>query len=125
MRINLYLLCFLVFGYATAQQKTSNDTLAVSEPITIETLLNKKKSFNKNEILLNTYTVQLYSGNYEDARKNLEKFKELHPDHKAVIKFQTPNYKVWVANFPNKLEAEKLFFAAKPDFPSILMFRVK
>lgn len=125
MRFFLGFFLFTVVWVGHAQQKTLSDTLALREPVTIDLLMQKKRNFNQNENLLNRYTVQLYSGSYEEAQKNLEKFTGLFSDYKAIIKFQTPNYKVWITNFPNKLEAEKLFFAARPEFPSILMFRTK
>lgn len=125
MRFFLGFFLFTAVWMGNAQQKTLSDTLALREPVTIDLLMQKKRNFNQNENLLNRYTVQLYSGSYEEAQKNLEKFTGLFVDYKAIIKFQTPNYKVWITNFPNKLEAEKLFFAARPEFPSILMFRTK
>lgn len=121
--LSFFLLTMVWVG--NSQQKTLSDTVVLRKPVTIDLLMEKKRNFNQNENLLNRYTVQLYSGSYEEAQKILEKFAGLFPDHKAIIKFQTPNYKVWITNFPNKLEAEKLFFAARPEFPSILMFRTK
>lgn len=125
MKYLLYIFIFSSVWVCRSQQKNPSDTLGSTEPITIESLISKKRSFNQNQNLLNRYTVQLYSGSYEEAQKNLEKFTTLFADYKAVIKFQTPNYKVWINNFSNKIEAEKLFFAAKPEFPSILMFSNK
>ncbi|MDT8415652.1 MAG: hypothetical protein RQ735_09770 [Flavobacteriaceae bacterium] len=122
-----WLLVFTVFffGFQTTFGQEKTEVVPEKEPITIEKLVAKKIAFNQSENVLNRYTVQLYSGNYEEAQKQLEKFGTLFPDYKAVIKFQTPNYKVWIPNFRNKLEAETLFEAAKPEFPSILIFRIK
>jgi hypothetical protein len=124
--LNLLLIFAGVFlGFQTSFGQEKTEVIPEKEPITIEKLVAKKIAFNQSENVLNRYTVQLYSGNYEEAQKQLEKFNTLFPDYKAVIKFQTPNYKIWIPNFRNKLEAETLFDAAKPEFPSILIFRIK
>ncbi|MBU2525947.1 MAG: hypothetical protein KKC03_05035 [Bacteroidetes bacterium] len=125
-KLNLLLVfAVLFFGLQSTFGQEKTEVVPEKENITIEKLVAKKIAFNQSENVLNRYTVQLYSGNYEEAQKQLEKFGNLFPDYKAVIKFQTPNYKVWIPNFRNKLEAETLFEAAKPEFPNILIFRIK
>lgn len=116
---------FLFCSFFVCAQETPQVEQAVPKEITIEKLISERISFNKSENIPSRYTVQLYSGNLKGAQEVLTQFTEKFPDSKAVIRFQTPNYKVWIPNLRNKLDAEKLFAAAKPDFPNILMFRNK
>lgn len=106
-------------------QETPQVEQTVPREITVEKLMSERVSFNKSENIPGRYTVQLYSGNLKGAQEVLTQFTEKFPASKAVVRFQTPNYKVWAPNLRNKLDAEKLFASAKPDFPNILMFRNK
>ncbi|PKP41096.1 MAG: hypothetical protein CVT96_07185 [Bacteroidetes bacterium HGW-Bacteroidetes-13] len=106
-------------------QETTQTEQTISKAITLDKLMSERISFNKSENIPGRYTVQLYSGNLKSAQEVLTQFTEKFPTNAAVIRFQTPNYKVWIPNLRNKLDAEKLFASAKPDFPNILMFRNK
>jgi hypothetical protein len=114
------------FGvFFTHAQETTLTEQVVPKEITLDKLMSERIAFNKSENIPGRYTVQLYSGNLKSAQEVLTQFAEKFPANTAVIRFQTPNYKVWIPNLRNKLDAEKLFASAKPDFPNILMFRNK
>ncbi|MDQ7916982.1 SPOR domain-containing protein [Mesonia sp. MT50] len=70
------------------------------------------------------YKIQLFSGStLDEANKTRRKFKEKHPNQPASIEYQTPNYKVWVGDFRDRLEAERLFITIKEDFKSSFVFK--
>jgi len=111
--------------FFTYAQDTTLTEKAATKEITLDKLMSERVTFNKTENIPGRYTVQLYSGNLKIAQEVLTQFTEKFSEISAVIRFQTPNYKVWIPNLRNKLDAEKLFDSAKPDFPNILMFRNK
>lgn len=123
-KVLIFTVFFLSVFCLQAQETTLSEPL-VSKEITLEKLLSERISFNKSENIPGRYTVQLYSGNLKSAQEILTQFLEKFPTFPGVIRFQTPNYKVWIPNLRNKLDAEKIFEATKPDFPNILMFRNK
>lgn len=103
-----------------AQENKSNIT---ADPLIQEMLVLKSKMTESNE-LNERYKIQLFSGStLEEANKIRERFKQKHPKHPASIEYQTPNYKVWIGDFRDRLEAERLFIAIKEDFKSSFVFK--
>lgn len=112
--------CIFCGSHLSAQERKSKIT---ADPLIQEILVLKSKMTESNE-LNERYKIQLFSGaTLEEANKIRGKFKEKHPKHPASIEYQTPNYKVWVGDFRDRLEAERLFIAIKDDFKSSFVFK--
>ena len=52
-----------------------------------------------------------------------KKFETTYSEWRSDIVFETPNYKVWVGDFRNRLEAERAFVKLKKDFKSAIIFK--
>lgn len=89
----------------------------------IDTLLMLKKQMINNHKLKSFYTIQLFSGEKENAEKTKIDYDQKAYDYKAIIVYETPNYKVWIGQFRTKLHADKAFSELKKDYPSALIFR--
>ena len=74
-------------------------------------LQSKLKQFNTNN-----YTIQLYYGNYEEAKKVQKEFEETYEGKKCDIKLETPNYKVWIGEYSSRLEADKALLEIHEKF---------
>jgi len=113
-------ICTLSLTNLNAQESKSKIN---TDPLVQELLALKSKMTESNE-LNERYKIQLFSGStLEAANKIRQKFKIKHPDEPASIEYQTPNYKVWVGDFRDRLEAERLFIAIKEDFKSSFVFK--
>lgn len=100
-----------------------NKSKVTAPPLVQELLVLKSKMTESNE-LNERYKIQLFSGStLDEANKTRRKFKEKHPNQPASIEYQTPNYKVWVGDFRDRLEAERLFITIKEDFKSSFVFK--
>lgn len=112
--------CIFSGSHLSAQESKSQIT---ADPLVQELLVLKSKMTESNE-LNERYKIQLFSGaTLEEANKTRRKFREKHPNQPASIEYQTPNYKVWVGDFRDRLEAERLFIAIKEDFKSSFVFK--
>jgi hypothetical protein len=112
------LLCLILgFSFSSKAQNKEINTKA------LDTLLSLKKEMVNDHDIKSFYTIQLFSGNIknaEEAKKNYDSKAYLY---KATIKYETPNYKVWVGMFRTKLKADKVFEELKKDYPNALVFR--
>lgn len=84
----------------------------------IAELLTVKSEMTKNNAFGERYKIQIFYGSNGDANKVLQEFKEEHPDWLINITYQAPNYKVWVGDFRNRLEADRAFLKIKDSFGS-------
>ena len=92
----------------------------INKSAEIEHVLELRKKLDKSKPFIR---IQIYNGNRLGAINNMSLFKEKFPGEFAKIKYQTPNYKVWVGKFKNKLEADRRLVVVKNHFPNAFIFR--
>ncbi len=105
---------------AISQNKTADAHIEVSDAI--EKITQTKFHIDNN----NSYKIQLFYGNLNEAHKVLAKFKTTYGNTwSSKIKFETPNYKVWIGNYRNRLEADRALMRIQKKFPSAFIFKPK
>lgn len=114
----ILILCFLFNIEAFAQNKIKADPL-------IPELLTLNAKMTKNNELGDRYKIQLVSTTYKEANEIKSEFQRKYDKWPVIVKYEPPNYKVWVGNFNSKLEAERAFVKLKKDYKSALIFRPK
>lgn len=118
---NFYLLIlfFLISGNLFSQE----GTVVINQDKEIEDLLNIKKSM---ETSLDRYKIQIYSGlSRSSAEKARTEFLENYSDWPSSIEYETPNYKIWVGDFRNRLEADRALIRIKKTFMNAFIFQPK
>jgi hypothetical protein len=116
---NVVLICsFLTFNSIEAQSKLNS-----SELRTVSDLLNKKHSLESNNELKSTYKLQIFSGSLEKAKETQSEFESLELNIESRILYQTPNYKVWIGNYRNRIQADRAFEKVKSEYPNTLIIR--
>ncbi|WP_121666808.1 SPOR domain-containing protein [Mesonia aquimarina] len=120
---NLLLVFCIVFSLnAVAQDNTKN---IEQDPLIPELLVLQSKMTESNE-LGDRYKIQLFYGStLSEANKVKKEFENNYKNWPVSIEFETPNYKVWVGDFRNKLEAERAYIKLKEDFKSAFIFKPK
>ncbi|MDD3003349.1 SPOR domain-containing protein [Flavobacterium sp.] len=101
-----FTICFLgcLFSSKTFAQ---TEKLKLSQDPKFEQLLNEKRKINSTIAVNEGYKIQIYTGDSENAKRELNKFKTEFNYLDATIIFHTPYYKVWVGNFKSKIEAQR------------------
>jgi hypothetical protein len=89
----------------------------------IPELLAKKTDMVKDGVIGDRYRIQLFSGDNNEASKIIRQYRSLYPEWSSTIVFDTPNYKVWVGNFRNSLEADKALMEVRKTFPASFRFK--
>lgn len=116
----LTLFVFLSF-YAFAKAQTAQVT--ISQDAKIPQLLELKNELSNDNELGDHYKIQIYSGNSTQAGTILRRFRNKVGTWKSDIEYETPNYKVWVGSFRNRLEADRALIEIKKEFPNALIFK--
>ncbi|HSM64587.1 MAG TPA: SPOR domain-containing protein [Gillisia sp.] len=118
LKIKDYLfICVLLFGIqqiGVAQTGQVN----IQQDKNIPHLLEMKSDLTKNGKLGERYKIQLYYGDNNSASDVIKKFRSLYSEWPSQIIYETPNYKVWIGNFRNRLEADRALMKVKGEFPS-------
>ena len=89
----------------------------------IPLLLEQKKQMGEDGVLGDRYRIQLFSGDNGQASKVIKEYRSLFPEWSSTIVYETPNYKVWIGNFRNSLEADRALLEVKKSFPAAFIFR--
>ncbi|MEC3905826.1 SPOR domain-containing protein [Tamlana sp. 2201CG12-4] len=118
----LVTVCY-VFTTTYSYSQQGNVTINQDEKIT--TLLELKKTMNKNENDSERYKIQVYSGNRSGAHDAKKEFSNAFASWRPVIQYETPNFKIWAGNFRTRLEADRALKQIKSKFPSAFIFKPK
>lgn len=121
MRINLAL--FSLFSVLAFSSHAQNGQVEISQDTLIPHLLEIKTQMAKANRLGDRFMIQLYSGNSAGATEAIEKYRNEFEQWPSTIVFETPNYKVWIGNFRNSLEADRALLTIREEFPTSFRFK--
>lgn len=98
-------------------------TVTINQDKEIDALLEIKKDI---EISSNRFKIQIYSGASRGSAEAARlKFTESYSAWSSSIEYETPNYKIWVGNFRNRLEADRALIRIKKTFINAFIFEPK
>ena len=107
----------LILNFSTQAQ---NGKVEITQSVEIEKVIEIKKEINKNKSMLR---IQIFNGSREDANNTKEKFENIKVDSIIDMVYETPNYKIWIGNYKNQLEADRKLLEIKRYFPDAFIFR--
>ena len=114
-------IAFAVIGATASQAQEGQVTIHQDERIPV--LLEQKTEMVQDGVIGDRYRIQLFSGDNNEASKVIKEYRSLFPEWSSTIVFETPNYKVWVGNFRNSLEADRALLRIKKSFPAAFRFK--
>ena len=112
-KITVAVIITLLFTQLSFSQEA---TVTIEQDPQLETLLKERKRLLKKEEIRTHFTIQVFSGEIEGAQKVLKEYKQKFNDYKSQIHWQTPNYKVWVGHFRNRLDADRALLKISEEF---------
>ncbi|HSP11974.1 MAG TPA: SPOR domain-containing protein [Salegentibacter sp.] len=89
----------------------------LSQDKKIETLMDLKTEMTKDNEIGDRYKIQLFYGDNGKANEVIKEYRNKY-SYSSLIAYEAPNYKVWVGNFRNRLEADRALMEIKETFPS-------
>lgn len=102
-----------------AQEAITN----VQQDEKIPMLLELKTKLAKESKLNDRYKIQLFYGELKKANEVLKEYRSMPFGWSSSIEYETPNYKVWIGNFRNRLEADRALIEIKTAFPNAFIFK--
>ncbi len=112
---------FVVFSISKRRAQHQNREHSQNQKI--EQLLIEKRKINLSLAIENAYKIQIFNGSNELAKRQLIMFKQEFTTLDAILVFNSPNYKVWVGNFKNRLDAERNLIQIKKKFSNALLIK--
>tara|TARA_B100000427_G_scaffold213176_1_gene177783 strand:- start:27 stop:434 length:408 start_codon:yes stop_codon:yes gene_type:complete len=116
----LFILLFLFFNQSLLYSQKGNTE--INQSVEIQKVIEIKKELNKSALMLR---IQIYNGSRNEAKKIKEKFEKSKIDSIVDIVYETPNYKIWVGNYINQLEADRKLVEIKKYYSDAFIFRPK
>lgn len=120
---NIVFTCLLVVFYFSVNLCVAQDKLNATELNMVKKLIKEKHQLESNNELKSSYKLQIFSGSIDDAKDTKAKFETLEFDIDSKIIYQTPNYKVWVGNYRNRIQADRAYDKIKSEYPNTLIIR--
>jgi|TARA_B100000497_G_C7609202_1_gene365886 hypothetical protein len=110
---------FIISALFSAPILAQEGIVRVNKSAEIERILALKKELNLEKAFIK---IQIHSGNRQEAEAVLLSFETEFPDAFSEMKYETPNYKVWVGKFRSRLEADRELLKVKILFPNAFLF---
>ncbi len=117
------ILTFISVSLSAYYVNAQDQNVSLTQDPKFEQLLNEKIKTNTSLTVNDSYKIQIYTGNSENAKKTLNEFRQEFAAIDATIVFNTPNYKVWLGNFKTRIEAEKTLAEIKNRYKNILLIK--
>ncbi|MDY0090363.1 MAG: SPOR domain-containing protein [Flavobacteriaceae bacterium] len=114
--------CVFFFGIFT-QSNIHAQTVSLEQDLEFEQILNEKRKINSSITVIDRWKIQIFTGDSENSKKLFREFKRDFKTTDATIVFHTPNYKVWVGNFKNRIEAERSLLDIKEKYPGAFLIK--
>jgi SPOR domain len=118
----ILLFTFLFSTFYVNKIVAQEGVVSVNQDKDIDVLLDLKKEVNKSH---SNYKIQVYNGNRSGAEKTRSEFRNSFSDWPTSMKFETPNYKIWIGNFKTRLEADRALLIIKKKFKNAFIFKPK
>lgn len=109
----------LLFSIQVFSQNEGKLEIQSSEKI--KNIIKQKEAYNRNLKYIKGYKIQLFNGSEQGAYKTREDFSRMFPDIEIKIQFFSPEWKVRVGNYKNRLDADKALFEIKQAFPNAII----
>jgi len=99
--------------------------IEISKSDVFKNLLNLHKIASQEKHNIDYYSVQIYNGNYKDADSIYNFCQNVYVSDSIFLFYETPNYKVQVGKFWDKLKAQKKLKEIQKKFKSAFILKPK
>jgi len=117
----MYIILLLISTISFSQE--INKELSKSE--NFNKLLNLYKIANHEKYNVDYYSLQIYNGNYKEADSIYKFSKNFFISDSVYLFYETPNYKVQLGKYWDKLKAQKKLKEIQKKFKSAFILKPK
>lgn len=119
LNLKLIFLWFLLLIFSK-NLFSQDGKVIINMDTTLVKLIDLKKELNSE---IENYKIQIFSGSRSDAENTISEYKILYNDSAAIIRYEAPNYKIWIGNYYTLVEAEKEILEVRKKYPNAFIFK--
>jgi SPOR domain len=113
----------LCFGFGLTSFYILSQSVSIEKDPKIDILIQEKKKINSENVVSDRIRIQIFNGELEDCKKEIDDFKKKFSDLEGAIEFNHPFYKVLIGNFKTRLEAERNLLLIKKKYPNAFLVK--
>ena len=111
---------FIIISFSSTTLFAQKGKVTINQRSEIDSIIKLKKELNSK---IQNLRIQIFNGDRENAELVMKEYLKIFNDTSANIVYETPNYKIWIGNFYNQLEADKKLIEVRKKFRSAFIFR--
>lgn len=111
---------FIIISFSATTLFAQKGKVTINQCSEIDSIIKLKKELNSK---IQNLRIQIFNGDRENAELVMKEYLKIFNDTSANIVYETPNYKIWIGNFYNQLEADKKLIEVRKKFRSAFIFR--
>ena len=112
----------LLISTLTFSQDNENE---IGKSEAFKKLMNLHKNASQEKHNIDYYSIQIYSGNYSEADSLYKFSNDFFISDSVFFFYETPNYKIQVGKFWNKLRAQKKLKEIQKKFKAAFILKPK
>ena len=112
-------LCFLLLIFSK-DLFSQDGKVIINMDTTLVKLIDLKKEVNSE---IENYKIQIFNGSRDEAENTISEYKIAYNDSSAIIKYEAPNYKIWIGDYYTLIEAEKEILEVRKKYPNAFIFK--
>lgn len=122
MKRVIFILFICVSMPVLAQNHSDSGQLTVKADPRIEKILNRRVEFYNLDSSHQGYRLQILSiTDRKEAMLEMENFQLKYPGIPIYLKYDSPNFKLRIGDFSNKIEAHFWFMKLQEDYPHLFV----
>jgi len=128
--IGIFFICWIIpmFTYSQKLIPDSGKIEIIQDP-KVDVLVAKHIQINQNKGGIEGFRIQIFSDSGNNSKNQAQvtsdEFVAKFPNIKAYRTFKSPNYRVRVGDFRNRLDAQRFLFEIASDYPNAFIISDK
>lgn len=113
----------LCFGFVLSSFYILSQSVSVEKDPIIDIIIQEKKKLNLENNISDRIRIQIFNGELDECKKEIDDFKKKFSDLEGAIEFNHPAYKVLIGNYKTRLEAERNLLLIKKKYPNAFLVK--
>ena len=128
--IGIFFICSILPLFTYSQERVSDTgKIEIIQDPRLETLLTKHIQINQNKGGIEGFRIQIFSDSGNNSKNQAQAvndgFIARFPTIKTYLTFKSPNYRVRIGDFRNRLNAQRFLLEIASDYPNAFIVSEK
>jgi len=129
--IGIFFICWIVplFTYSQESVVAEPGKVEIIQDPKVDILVTKHIQINQNKEGTEGFRIQIFSDSGNNSKNQAQtvndEFTAKFPKINAYLTFKSPNYRVRIGDFRNRLDAQRFLLMIAPDYPNAFIISDK